>query len=492
MPDFTPTPFQRKTAWAALTALCVVVLGAIAVGAVFLVSWGLGYLQPVLVPVAVAAILAYLLEPVILMLIKRGLSRKRAFLTVFGGFLAFILILAFLVIYPTVRQARKFAAEYLTELPQSEQTLAPEPLAADGQVPEEKAWLANTKLGLSVANLLDMLDQRLGHLAFVKQFKTDDDHWNVAELTNWVWGHVSGFLDEVAAFFGRGFASAASILGYVLGFFLVPIYLFFFLRESTSIAQHWSDYVPLRESKLKDEVVDVLKEVNQYLIAYFRGQMLVSMIDALLVTIALSLMGLPYALLLGVFLAILGLIPYVGSLIVLLPTVIIALVHFGSKTVVPAAQIAGKEHRIHETVTDAAGTPIKYEIFTNTWDWLPTQVGAYAIIVVALFVTLQQINGLVTAPKIVGDSVGLHPLTVIFSMVFWGLLLGGLLGALLAVPLTASVKVLFRRYIWERRLQPGMNQRLAEAEANQPPNGDVETPDDAEAAEEAEADPEET
>jgi predicted PurR-regulated permease PerM len=75
---------------------------------------------------------------------------------------------------------------------------------------------------------------------------------------------------------------------------------------------------------------------------------------------------------------------------------------------------------------------------------------AYVGCVVAIFVVVQQINSLVTAPKIVGESVGLHPLTVIFSMLFWSLLLGGFVGALLAVPLTAAVKVLFVRYIWVR------------------------------------------
>ena len=68
------------------------------------------------------------------------------------------------------------------------------------------------------------------------------------------------------------------------------------------------------------------------------------------------------------------------------------------------------------------------------------------------------LHSLVTAPKIVGDSVGLHPLTVIFSMLFWSLVLGGFVGALLAVPLTAAVKVLFRRFIWERQLRdPGIS-----------------------------------
>jgi predicted PurR-regulated permease PerM len=72
-------------------------------------------------------------------------------------------------------------------------------------------------------------------------------------------------------------------------------------------------------------------------------------------------------------------------------------------------------------------------------------------VVTGVFVVVQQINSLVTSPRIVGDSVGLHPLTVIFSVLFWSLLIGGFLGALLAVPLTASIKVLFRRYVWEKR-----------------------------------------
>jgi predicted PurR-regulated permease PerM len=57
---------------------------------------------------------------------------------------------------------------------------------------------------------------------------------------------------------------------------------------------------------------------------------------------------------------------------------------------------------------------------------------------------------MIIAPKIVGESVGLHPLTVIISVLAWSLILGGLLGALLAVPLTATLKVLLKRYFWDR------------------------------------------
>jgi predicted PurR-regulated permease PerM len=143
----------------------------------------------------------------------------------------------------------------------------------------------------------------------------------------------------------------------------------------------------------------------------------VAAIDGLLVGLALTIFGLPYGLLIGIFMAILGIIPYIGNILCLIPACIIAYLH-------------------------AQGTA-------------PFGMGPWAYVgtVVAIFVVVQQINSLVTAPKIVGDSVGLHPLTVIFSMLFWSLVLGGFIGALLAVPLTAAVKVLFRRFIWDRQMK---------------------------------------
>ena len=74
-------------------------------------------------------------------------------------------------------------------------------------------------------------------------------------------------------------------------------------------------------------------------------------------------------------------------------------------------------------------------------------------VVTGIFVTVQQVDGLFVTPKIVGESVGLHPVTVIVSVFVWSLLMGGLLGAILAVPMTATIKVLLKRYVWERRFR---------------------------------------
>ena len=80
-------------------------------------------------------------------------------------------------------------------------------------------------------------------------------------------------------------------------------------------------------------------------------------------------------------------------------------------------------------------------------DWM------HPIIVTAIFIVIQNLEGMFYAPRIVGNSVGLHPMTVIVSIFVWGLLIGGLLGPILAVPLTATIKVLLTRYVWGPRMR---------------------------------------
>jgi predicted PurR-regulated permease PerM len=74
------------------------------------------------------------------------------------------------------------------------------------------------------------------------------------------------------------------------------------------------------------------------------------------------------------------------------------------------------------------------------------------VAVSAAFLIVSNLDGFLIAPRIVGDAVGLHPVTIIVSVFLWTLVFGGLLGALLAVPLTATLKVLLKRYVWERTI----------------------------------------
>ena len=77
------------------------------------------------------------------------------------------------------------------------------------------------------------------------------------------------------------------VFGFLLGLIVVPIYLFFFLRDAAMISRRWSDYLPLRNSEFKNEVVSCLTEINRYLIAFFRGQILVTMIDGAILGLVL-------------------------------------------------------------------------------------------------------------------------------------------------------------------------------------------------------------
>jgi predicted PurR-regulated permease PerM len=197
--------------------------------------------------------------------------------------------------------------------------------------------------------------------------------------------------------------------GFLLSLILVPVYLFFLLKEKPRIEERWTDYLPLRASPLKNEVADVILQINAYVVAYFRGQLLVCLVDGILIGTALTLFGLNFAAVIGAMVVVLTMIPYIGIIICWVPAVLIAAFQWG--------------------------------------DW------THPIIVTAIFIGIQNLEGLLYAPRIVGNYVGLHPMTVIVSIFVWGLIIGGVIGPLLAVPLTATLKVLFGRYVWGGHLR---------------------------------------
>ena len=100
-----PTPFQQRTLWNAATGVSIMILGALMVGLVWLIGKVFGVLQPVLIPLIVAGIVAYVLDPVVRLLQKRGLSRLWSVVTVFTAILASIALLVIALI-PAVNQGR--------------------------------------------------------------------------------------------------------------------------------------------------------------------------------------------------------------------------------------------------------------------------------------------------------------------------------------------------------------------------------------------------
>ena len=369
-----PTPWQQRTMWTALTALAISMIAAVGAEAAILLGTALRTLQPLLVPVAVAAILAYLLNPVVEWLADRGIPRTRAVLIVFAIALMGLTGILIWVLPQIYHQSVEFA----TTIPKDIE-----------------------KVQTQGMDLLKKYQSQYADNPYVQQA--------IQQAQTWAKNQLPGIPDRALSFVVGSVEGFLGAFGFLLGLIVVPIYLFFFLRDAAMISRRWSDYLPLRNSAFKNEVVSCLTEINRYLIAFFRGQILVTMIDgAILGAVLLWPVKLPFALLIGLMVAILQLIPYMGILISWIPAVIIAFAQF---------------HDLQ-----------------------------HPVIVSAVFLVVSNLDGFLIAPRIVGGAVGLHPVTVIVSVFLWTLLFGGLLGALMAVPLTATLKVLLRRYVWERTL----------------------------------------
>lgn len=444
-----PNAFQRATLWAAITALSIAVIGSLAVGLIWLITRVISFLQPLLIPFAVAGVLAYLLEPLVSRLIRWGLSRQRAVMLVFVLATASIVGISLVIVPAFARQSVDFAKEvpgyaekvrtqvlgWATSLntrlmddygvdilhwsvpqthPTSNDAGASLPVPATPTTSNvDPAGTTTTPLP-TTAETGDSLSASVA-----KDATVTETYFTLQDLLSGDW--LKSTLPKVGQnawnFIRAGVGGFLGGFGFLLSLVIVPLYLYYFLTESPKIAEGWSHYVPLRASQFKDEVVSTLAEINGYLIAFFRGQLVVSLINGVATGLGLVIVGVKFGWLIGLSLCVLGIIPYLGIVVCWIPAVIIASVQGGSY-LIPAS---------------------------SPW-WV------FPLVVTAIFAVVQQIDGLFITPKIVGESVGLHPMTVIVSVFAWSLVMGGLLGAILAVPMTAAVKVLFQRYVWQRAM----------------------------------------
>jgi predicted PurR-regulated permease PerM len=439
-----PTVWQRKTMWAALTASFIVLLIFIGCSVIWIVAKVVGFIQPILIPVAIAIILAYLLNPLVNWMSKQGLSRTKAVFALFAiAFLSIGVLIAWLA--PVVSMQ---AANVGRELPQYTQKArdtivdlifkydhtfgvpgtkrdkvsspttsllnwlfaaptparkpspTPAPSPEEGPVGDPPPPVVSTpapreEIG-PVPDRITMADRQRIQAWVHKQLPNLERQ--LPYISEKIWELLK---QSIGGFLG--------VTGFLLSLVMVPIYLFFLLKESPSIERRWREYLPLRNSPLKNEVAAVLTQINSYIIAYFRGQLLVCLINGVLIGTALYMCGLNFAPLIGILVVVLTMIPYIGIVLCWIPAVLIAAGQWG--------------------------------------DW------THPLLITAVFVVVQNLEAIFVAPRIVGNSVGLHPMTVIVSIFVWGLLIGGLLGPILAVPLTATAKVLLARYVWGRRLR---------------------------------------
>jgi predicted PurR-regulated permease PerM len=398
--------------WLALTGLAVAVL----VGLVVALIWGLGHvlrmLSPVLWPIAVAGVIAYLLDPVVDFIERKGASRPRAILCVFGLALVIVATLFGSVVPQLVNETRQLAGRfpaYATRVQQRAEywlshppTLVKRLLERESGAREASGSMTATNESAPAFTTNSATTAAVGSTNAPSILGGTLDNESLQKATQW----LAEALPKAGYWLFGQFGRVASWLGFLAGMVLVPVYAFYFLLEKRGISSRWTDYLPVADSGFKNELVFVLNSINNYLITFFRDQILVAICDGVLYGTGFLIIGLPYAVLIGVMAIFLTMIPFLGAIVTCVATLIIALVQFG--------------------------------------DW------QHPLLVLAVFGFVQALEGLVISPKIMGGRVGLHPVTIIIAVMAGTTLLGGLLGGILAIPLTAALRVLMFRYVWKR------------------------------------------
>jgi predicted PurR-regulated permease PerM len=146
----------------------------------------------------------------------------------------------------------------------------------------------------------------------------------------WFQEKLPSIATGTGVFLQKSIGGVFGVLGFLLSLILVPVFLFFFLLESPAMSDNWSRYLPLRASPLKEEIVSLFNEINDYLIHFFRGQLLVSLIDGAIVGLSLFVfLRLDFSFLIGLLVGVLCLIPYFGFIVCLIPAMLIALAQYG-------------------------------------------------------------------------------------------------------------------------------------------------------------------
>ncbi|MEO8864970.1 MAG: AI-2E family transporter [Opitutaceae bacterium] len=199
-------------------------------------------------------------------------------------------------------------------------------------------------------------------------------------------------------------AAGGGLLGiFVFGAHLVviPIYLFFFLLAKGGAIEKLHPNLPFLAPNVRQDVVFLVREFVGIVEAFFRGQLLIGLILGVLLALGFSLIGLKFGLVLGLVFGVLNIIPYFGTILGLAVTLPLAFL-----------QPDGGWHLV---------------------GW-----------VLVVYSVVQATEGWVLTPRIMGSQTGLHPVAIMVAILFWGTAFQGVLGMLLAIPLTAFFVTVWR------------------------------------------------
>lgn len=213
-----------------------------------------------------------------------------------------------------------------------------------------------------------------------------------AAITGWIQTGILGL--------GRGLGSAMGVVSYLV---LTPVLTFYLLRDWDGITRTFGDLLP---HERKPAIVSFAKDYDRLLGRYLRGQITVAAALGVITALGLFIVGFPYAGMIGLMVGVLSVVPYLGLVLALIPAVFIAFV--SGSVGLSLAKLAG------------------------------------------VFIVTQLLEGTVISPRIVGDSVGLHPVWVVLALALGGFFFG-FIGLLIGVPIAAGLKLVIERGLAEYR-----------------------------------------
>jgi len=185
-----------------------------------------------------------------------------------------------------------------------------------------------------------------------------------------------------------------SYLGLLSGLAFVPLYLFFALLSGESLRNKGIEFLSIFQKETQEKIIYFVDIFIGYITAFFQGQLVVALIMGILFAISFSLIGLQLSIPIGLMLGLMNVVPFLGTIV-------------GLILVLPM------------TLFQPEGG---YELL---------------LFAVLVFAVVQMIEGWLLTPKIMSNRSGLHPGLVVISIFFWGIALDGIIGMVLAVPLTA-------------------------------------------------------
>ena len=199
----------------------------------------------------------------------------------------------------------------------------------------------------------------------------------------------------------------------LLGFFaqmtylaVIPIYLFYFLGSNRNLIDELEKELGFLSDSIKEDVVFLIREFVGIVVSFFRGQLLIGVLMGVGYAIGFSISGLKFGITLGLLFGLLNIVPYLGSIVGIVTALLVAYL-----------QPAGIAETGEWTVLIGCGIS---------------------------FGVVQLIESYYLTPRIMGQQTGLHPVVVMVSIFFWGTALGGILGMIFGIPLTAFIIIAWR------------------------------------------------